>query len=108
MLNVTTEARHVSHLERKNFFVDSEEEGHSSGPGCQPSHITTNFLGIFHGVVLHLEVRHQQLHSFFVDGILSVKMRYSTNPQVRNCYQKFAILLPKNQAGYYMLVTVKL
>ena len=55
MLNTTpVEPRHVSHLERKNFLVDSEEESHRSGPRCQPSHVTANFLGIFHGVVLHL------------------------------------------------------
>ena len=74
MPHTTPEPRHVSHLERKNFFVNSEEEGHCLGPRCQPSHITTNFLGIFHGVVFHLQVGHQQLDRFFVNGILSEEM----------------------------------
>lgn len=74
MPHTTPEPRHVSHLERKNFFVNSEEEGHCLGPRCQPSHITTNFLGIFHGVVFHLQVGHQQLDRFLVNGILSEEM----------------------------------
>ena len=32
--NTAAEPRHVSHLERKNFLIDSEKESHCSGPRC--------------------------------------------------------------------------
>ena len=57
-------------LEWEHLLVDAEEGGHGTGPRHEPSYVTTRLLGAFERVVLHVEVRGEELHCFVVDRVL--------------------------------------
>ena len=58
-------------LEGEDLLVDGEEEGHGRGPGAEARHVPAHLLGRLKVVVLHGEVRGQELHRLLVDGVLA-------------------------------------
>ena len=63
-------ADEVVYLEREHFLVDAKEEGHGPCPRREAGHVAAHLLRVRPVVVLHPQVRLQQLHSLLVDRVL--------------------------------------
>lgn len=60
----------VTHLQGQDLLVDSEEDGHGSGPRQQAGHVAAHAVSGVHVVVLHIEIWLQEFHHLIVDGVL--------------------------------------
>lgn len=70
-----------THLQRQHFPIDAIECCHSKCPRQQTSHVPTDFSGTFKSVIIHVEVRLQQLNGLFVDGVLGELLEAPQEPR---------------------------